>query len=181
VSSNSAILETKSTSLDNVSLLSTSGRASNAILVHVLDCQPTSGTALISTSQIVPRYHLLAAPGLHLRNSCWYHASLHLLSTIPTLRIYLNTVDVKGSLAITFKDAMQAIVQRLSPVPVDNLFHLIKDFDGRNNRYGQIAVFSSIWRRSYRKYLLQFNLLLHPNCNVYGVNGFLIRYPRRYY
>jgi hypothetical protein len=86
---------------------------------------------------------LMESPGLSLRNSlnkCWYHASLHLLSAIPRLRTWC--VSSQHGLSLferRFLNAIRAIVSSRSPAAVNRFFPLVRDFDGVNRRYGQVA------------------------------------------
>ena len=89
------------------------------------------------------RWKLLNRPGLILhntRNSCWFHAGLQFLSASSTL--LLRTIDNKdmSELSTVFKEAMEAIIHHGELTHIRQLFNLVKDFHGINNRYGQIAV-----------------------------------------
>ena len=87
---------------------------------------------------------LLDSPGLPLKNSlnkCWFHAGLHLLSTIPPLRALCISLPRQVK---TFEQsllvAIYAIFQSRRPADVSSFFHSVRDFTGIDNRYGQVAV-----------------------------------------
>ena len=90
------------------------------------------------------RWTLMDLPGLSLRNSlnkCWFHSSLHLLSTIPKLRTWcLSSRQGLSLFEKRFLGAIQAIFKTKKPADVHRFFDLVKDFDGVNRRYGQVAV-----------------------------------------
>lgn len=97
-----------------------------------------------SVSTYGSRWKLLHLPGLPLKNTlnkCWYHAGLHLLSTIPALRTLCSSPP-KGIRAFEkrFLAAVHAIVLSRRPFKVASFFPLVSDFSGINNRYGQKAV-----------------------------------------
>lgn len=83
-------------------------------------------------------------PGLSLRNSrnnCWFHSSLHLLSCIPMLRAWcLSSRNDLDMFEKRFLVALRAIVKTKRPSDVSSFFELVKDFNGVDHRYGQIAV-----------------------------------------
>ena len=88
-------------------------------------------------------WNLLTSPGLSLRNeknNCWYHATLHFLSVFPPFSESLNYNEQVSEFPRRFTDAISAIVRKQNLTPINHLFELIKDFQGVNNRYGQIAV-----------------------------------------
>jgi ubiquitin C-terminal hydrolase len=62
------------------------------------------------------------------------------LATIPALRGSLEVTKPRSLFDETFRSALLAIVNKSNPSAVHTFFELIKDFNGRNNRYGQIAV-----------------------------------------
>ena len=85
---------------------------------------------------------LLDSPGLSLRNSlnkCWFHSTLHLLTNIPSLRASCSSKNV-GHFEKSFLAALSAIFSTRQANVVNSFFHLVKDFSGVNNRYGQVAV-----------------------------------------
>ena len=91
-----------------------------------------------------PLWTLLDAPGLSLKNTlnkCWFHATLQLLSTIPTLRPICSVFpkDVTPFEASLF-GAVLAIFRNHSPTMVSAFYPLVMDFAGINNRDGQVAV-----------------------------------------
>lgn len=93
---------------------------------------------------LVPLWTLLDAPGLSLKNTlnkCWYHATLQLLSAIPTLRPVCSVFpkDITPFEASLF-GAVLAIFRNHSPTMVSAFYPLVMDFAGINNRYGQVAV-----------------------------------------
>jgi hypothetical protein len=85
---------------------------------------------------------LLDSPGLSLRNSlnkCWFHSTLHLLTNIPSLRALCSSKNA-GYFEKRFLAALMAIFSTRRADVVNSFFHLVKDFSGVNNRYGQVAV-----------------------------------------
>ena len=97
----------------------------------------------ISGSQNQP-WMLLSAPGLALRNTlnkCWYHSSLHLLTASPLIQILCSSVPIHlNSFERSMCLALQSILNNQSYDAINDFFLLIRDFNGRNNRYGQAAV-----------------------------------------
>ena len=89
----------------------------------------------------MPRWHLLKSPGMSLRNrrnNCWYHACLHFLTGVPLFRTsYHNS---SSAFSRSFSAAIDAILTSTSRTSVDTFFSLVRDFQGINNRYGQVAV-----------------------------------------
>ena len=65
---------------------------------------------------------------------------MHFLSCIPNLRRCLDTLSDAGTLEKSLWNALYAILHSHRPPLVHALFNEIKDFNGRDNRYGQIAV-----------------------------------------
>src|ERR1043165_5729343 len=91
-----------------------------------------------------PPWILLDLPGLHLRNSlnkCWYHATLHFLTCLSRLRSRCLSSNLgANSLEDCLFSALCAIFDTRISKPVENFFSLVMDFNGVDNRYGQIAV-----------------------------------------
>src|SRR6185503_19368163 len=87
------------------------------------------------------RWQLLNSPGMSLRNrrnNCWYHACLHFLTGVPLFRTsYHNS---SSAFSRSFSAAIDAILTSTSRTSVDTFFSLVRDFQGINNRYGQVAV-----------------------------------------
>src|SRR6185437_14530412 len=109
--------------------------------VRVSDTPNNQGLGQKSFS--ILNWNLLTSPGLLLRNeknNCWYHATLHFLSVFPPFSESLNYNEQVSEFPRRFTDAISAIVRKQNLTPINHLFELIKDFQGVNNRYGQIAV-----------------------------------------
>jgi hypothetical protein len=89
-------------------------------------------------------WKLLSLPGLALKNSlnkCWFHAGLHLLSTIPALRSLCAAPPRSASrFERRFFAAIHAIIHSRRSGDVASFFPLVSDFGGIRNRYGQKAV-----------------------------------------
>lgn len=87
---------------------------------------------------------VLDLPGLPLKNSlnkCWFHAGLHLLSAVPPLRDLCTPQPKQAkNFENSFLSAVYAIFHSRRPMEVSSFFHLVRDFTGANNRYGQVAV-----------------------------------------
>ena len=85
-----------------------------------------------------------ADPGLALRNTlnkCWFHSTLHFLTCIPQLQWWsLNLDNGATTFDTSLFHALSSILKTHQPSLVHAFFNLVKDFNGRNNRYGQIAV-----------------------------------------
>ena len=83
-------------------------------------------------------------PGLALKNTlnkCWFHSTLHFLTCIPQLRWWsLNPDNGFSTFDASLFHALSSIFKVYRPSFVHAFFTLVKDFNGRNNRYGQIAV-----------------------------------------
>ena len=89
------------------------------------------------------KWSILPLPGLSLVNTlnkCWFHTSLHFLSCIPYLRDCLGILSYAGTLEKYLFNALHAILHSHRRHAVHALFNEVKDFNGRDNRYGQIAV-----------------------------------------
>ena len=95
-------------------------------------------------AKVSSQWNLLLKPGLPLVNSlnkCWFHSTLHLLTNVPDLRsCSLRLSNISGTFDTTFVHALLSIFNTHRPSLVHSFFQLVKDFNGRNNRYGQIAV-----------------------------------------
>jgi hypothetical protein len=110
---------------------------------------PSASTATTTTTEekgevSSPRWTLLELPGLSLRNSqnkCWFHAALHFLTAIPMLRSRcLSSTHGLSMFEKRFFGAIRGIFSTRSRNEVDRFFPLVRDFDGVNRRYGQVAV-----------------------------------------
>ena len=117
---------------------------SSVIADFSVEVQSAVRAPVHSVSTYGSRWKLLHLPGLPLKNTlnkCWYHAGLHLLSTIPALRTLCSSPP-KGIRAFEkrFLAAVHAIVLSRRPFKVASFFPLVSDFSGINNRYGQKAV-----------------------------------------
>ncbi len=74
-------------------------------------------------------------------NKCWFHASLHLLSAIPMLRSWcLSSPQGLCLFEKRFLAAMRAIFYTRRPADVSRFFPSVRDFNGVDRRYGQVAV-----------------------------------------
>ena len=97
-----------------------------------------------SISSVSTRWSLLDSSGLVLRNdrnNCWFHSTLYLLVSIPAFRSFcLSPPRDIGIFQSHLVEAISAICNSHNPATVAAFFPLVKDCDGVNHRYGQIAV-----------------------------------------
>ena len=96
-----------------------------------------------STSQ-QGKWTLLDSPGLSLRNklnNCWFHATLHLLTAVPAIRtLCLSPTRDTSGFESSLLCALRSIFDTRVPSLVNAFFPLVRDCNGANHRYGQIAV-----------------------------------------
>src|SRR6187402_2583308 len=95
-------------------------------------------------SFLPPKWTVLKEPNISLRNSlnkCWFHAGLHLLSCIPTLRsLCMSSSNTNlSTFEIQLFNAVRALFHTRSCQPVALFFRSVMDFNGVNNRFGQVA------------------------------------------
>ncbi len=126
-------------------------------------------------------WSLLDSPGLTLRNSrnnCWFHSTLYLLTGVPSIRFFCSSLpqDLEAFDRHLFS-AIGSIVNSRDPSIVSAFFPLVKDCDGVQHRYGQIAVPDFIdylcSHSSRLSHLLTFTLTTQLQCS----QCHWVRYP----
>ena len=125
-----------------VSLFSSAHQLPSGSSIPTIDI--TLENKLVDRKSTLDRWTLLDMPGIHLKNSlnkCWFHAGLHLLSSIPLLRVLCTSPPIGLSrFENRFLAAILAIFRTRRPGSVSSFFPFVRDFTGINNRYGQVAV-----------------------------------------
>jgi hypothetical protein len=135
-------------------------------LVTELDCK-------MNTTVDLTRWSVSAAAGLILRNSrnnCWFHSALHLLTGVPSIRSFCSSLPRNlGTFENHLFKALYAIFTKRNAFTVASLFPLVKDCDGVQHRYGQIAVpdfIDYLCRRStWLSKLITFTLTTRLQCS----------------
>lgn len=133
-----------------------------------LPISPPPATSLPPTT-----WSVLKSSGITLRNNrnnCWFHSTLYLLTSVPLIRTFC--LSLPGNLGVfetRLFDAIRAIFNSGDPSTVASFFPLVKDCDGVQHRYGQIAVPDFIdylcSRSTHLAKLLTFSLTTRLRCS----------------
>ena len=155
-----------------------------------------AGGSLLLASSVVPstdqkdiqaslpsRWTILKEPNISLRNSlnkCWFHAGLHLLSCIPNLRsLCMSSSDTNlSTFEIQLFNAVRALFDTRSREPVALFFRSVMDFNGVNNRFGQVATSDFIEHLCTQspKCYSRSSLVFRQLCSAFLVSGCQTKY-----
>jgi len=98
----------------------------------------------IKGSATPKKWKILDCPGASLKNSknnCWFHSALHFLTAAPPiLANSLNPAPEIPEFQSQFGNAISCITSKKGVAAIKVFFQSVKDFQGIDNRYGQIAV-----------------------------------------